>query len=72
MTLETKIREAAASGRLSEIVLRESFKGWQAVAKFHGALGGPWNVGCDPDPVTALQKAFDATPAPSDVTGAFD
>ena len=57
MTLEDAIREAAASG-LSELDINESLGGWQAIAKFHGALTGPWCVGVGPDPVEAIRKAL--------------
>ena len=57
MTLEDAIREAAASG-LSELDINESMGGWQAIAKFHGALTGPWCVGVDPDPAEAIRKAL--------------
>ena len=57
MTLETAIREAVASG-LSSLGLNESLGGWQAIAKFHGALTGPWCVGVDPDPAEAIRKAL--------------
>ena len=57
MTLEDAIREAAASG-LSELDVNESLGGWQALAKFHGALTGPWCVGVDPDPAEAVRKAL--------------
>ena len=57
MTLEDAIREAATSG-LSSLGLNESLGGWQAIAKFHGALTGPWCVGLDPDPAEAIRKAL--------------
>lgn len=60
--LDNAIMEAAARG-LHEIVLRESVGGWQAIAKFHGALKGPWNVGCAPSPAEALTAALTASPA---------
>ena len=57
MNLEDAIREAAASG-LSELDVNESLGGWQAIAKFHGTLTGPWCVGLDPDPAEAIRKAL--------------
>jgi hypothetical protein len=57
-TLDDLIGKAAERG-LSEIVLRESVGGWQAITKFHGALMGPWDVGCDPDPAQALRLALE-------------
>ena len=57
MILEDAIWEAAASG-LSSLDLNESLGGWQAIAKFHGALAGPWCVGVDPDPAEAIRIAL--------------
>jgi hypothetical protein len=70
MTLETKIREAAASDRLKSLTLWRLGDGrWQANSS---ADGVGWRVEIAPDPAEALQKLFDIAPAPSDVTGAFD
>lgn len=58
--LDDAILEAAAGG-LHELVLRESVGGWQVVVKVHGALRGPWGVGCDTDPVKAIRAALGAS-----------
>ncbi len=69
--MEKLLADAAERG-LHELVLRESVGGWQAIAKFHGSLMGPWNVGCDTDPVAALTKALSAAPeTPTDDGGIF-
>lgn len=56
-TLDQLLTEAAARG-LCELSLRESVGGWQAIAKYRDRRNGPWDVGCDPNPVTAVHKAL--------------
>lgn len=41
-----------------DLQVRESVGGWQAIAKYHHAIAGPWGVGCDVDMVVALEKAL--------------
>lgn len=70
MTLETKIREAAASGRLKALTLWRLGDGrWQANSS---ADGVGWRIEHGPDATEALQKLFDLPSVTSDVTGAFD
>ncbi len=70
MTLETKIREAAASGRLKALTLWRLGDGrYQANIS---SDGNAWTVQHGDDAVAALQKLFDIAPAPSNVTGAFE
>lgn len=43
---------------LVELICRESLGGWQAIAKYRKAIGGPWGVGCDTEMATAMRKAL--------------
>lgn len=54
------LRNAVKNLGLVELVVRESVGGLQAIAKYRECVSGPWGVGCDEDPVAAIEKALAA------------
>lgn len=56
--LQSAIRDHEKRLGLVNFEARESLGGWQAIAKYRHNITGPWGVGCDPDMVTAMQKAL--------------
>lgn len=54
------LRNARKNLGLVELIIRESLSGLQCIAKYEGALDGPWGVGCDEDPIVAIEKALAA------------
>jgi ribosomal protein S12 methylthiotransferase accessory factor YcaO len=43
---------------LIDLEIRESLECVQVIAKYRDKVGGPWGVGCDPDPIVAIEKAL--------------
>lgn len=57
-SLADQMTDHTARLGLVELLCRESLGGWQAIAKYRKAIGGPWGVGCDTDMATAMHKAL--------------
>lgn len=69
MSLEAKIKEAVALDGLCELIVRVSRyadlsraihepAAWQAIAKYQGAVKGPWGVGIRATPEAAIEAAL--------------
>lgn len=56
--LAATIRDHWKNLGLRELKVIESLGGQQAIAKYEDIITGPWGVGCDPDPVTAIERAL--------------
>jgi hypothetical protein len=52
------LRTAHKNLKLVELVVRDSINGFQAIVKFAETQNGPWGVGCDIDPIDAIEKAL--------------
>lgn len=52
------IRAAHKNYRLVELVVRESVRGFQCIIKYDQNQLGPWGIGCDEDPIRAIEEAM--------------